>query len=196
MAAAARRLPLRAPQGIDSEHAITLFILSQQDFQPTIRHLMRLLLHSIRIVTACSQVEALDSNGGDGEMTGAEEPPPKRRKGGGATRAPVPEQHRTSPVAGPAADSDAPHTASAVRADGRKSKAGPGAGVREGWRRFAADLALAERAAAAAEGGFAFAFVEGALVKAVREGHWLLLDEVSSLRTFPNGQAQHACFTT
>lgn len=31
----------------------------------------------------------------------------------------------------------------------------------------------------AAEKGFAFAFVEGALVKAVREGWWLLLDEIN-----------------
>ena len=37
----------------------------------------------------------------------------------------------------------------------------------------------AEAAAAAAEGGFAFAFVEGVLVRAVREGWWLLLDEVN-----------------
>ena len=28
-------------------------------------------------------------------------------------------------------------------------------------------------------GGLAFAFREGALVKAVREGHWLLLDEIN-----------------
>jgi hypothetical protein len=47
------------------------------------------------------------------------------------------------------------------------------------WQRFAADVAAAERAAAAAEGGFAFAFVEGALVKALRHGWWLLLDEVN-----------------
>jgi len=122
------------------------------------------------------------------EMTGGEEPPPKRRKGGGPTNAPVPEQHRTSPIpeAGPAVDSDTQPTASAVRSDGRKTKAGPAAAVREGWRRFAMDLAVAERAAAAAEGGFAFAFVEGALVKAVREGHWLLLDEVNSPWIFPS----------
>lgn len=31
----------------------------------------------------------------------------------------------------------------------------------------------------AADKGFAFAFVEGALVKAVREGWWLLLDEIN-----------------
>jgi midasin len=31
----------------------------------------------------------------------------------------------------------------------------------------------------AIEGKFAFAFVEGVLVKAIREGHWLLLDEIN-----------------
>lgn len=30
-----------------------------------------------------------------------------------------------------------------------------------------------------AEGGFAFAFREGALVKALRQGHWVLLDEIN-----------------
>ena len=29
------------------------------------------------------------------------------------------------------------------------------------------------------EGGFAFAFIEGAMVTAVREGHWVLLDEIN-----------------
>ena len=123
-------------------------------------------------------------------MTAADERPLKRRKGGGPTWAPVPEQHRTSPTprAASMAAADAQPTASAARASERKSKAGPSAGVREGWRRFAADLAVAERAAAAAEGGFAFAFVEGALVKAVREGHWLLLDEVRLARKhLPSG---------
>lgn len=47
------------------------------------------------------------------------------------------------------------------------------------WRQFGGDVAAAEAAATAAEGGFAFAFVEGALVKAVREGWWLLLDEMN-----------------
>jgi midasin len=51
--------------------------------------------------------------------------------------------------------------------------------LRAGWRHFASDLSAAERAAAAAEGGFAFAFVEGALVTALREGWWLLLDEIN-----------------
>lgn len=50
---------------------------------------------------------------------------------------------------------------------------------RHDWRNFAAELSAAERAAAVAEGGFAFAFVEGQLVKAVRQGWWLLLDELN-----------------
>lgn len=69
---------------------------------------------------------------------------------------------------------------------GSAKKGGKGAGgaalpadvVRQ-WEAFGADLAAAEAAAMAAEGGFAFAFVEGALVKAVREGWWLLLDEMN-----------------
>ena len=50
---------------------------------------------------------------------------------------------------------------------------------REDWRRFGAELAAAERAAAVAEGGFAFAFQEGSLVQALRRGAWLLLDEIN-----------------
>ena len=50
---------------------------------------------------------------------------------------------------------------------------------REDWRRFEGELAAAERAAAVAEGGFAFAFQEGALVQALRRGAWLLLDEIN-----------------
>eukprot|EP00198_Chlamydomonas_reinhardtii_P014222 XP_001703559.1 predicted protein [Chlamydomonas reinhardtii] len=47
------------------------------------------------------------------------------------------------------------------------------------FRVFSGDLAAAERAAAVAEGGFAFAFVEGVLVQALRNGWWLLLDEIN-----------------
>jgi midasin len=49
----------------------------------------------------------------------------------------------------------------------------------EQWRTFAGELARAERQVEAAQTAFAFAFMEGALVKALREGHWLLLDEVN-----------------
>jgi hypothetical protein len=40
-------------------------------------------------------------------------------------------------------------------------------------------VSAAEKASMMAEKDFAFAFVEGALVKAVREGWWLLLDEIN-----------------
>ena len=51
--------------------------------------------------------------------------------------------------------------------------------VREEWAKFGGDFAMAERAVAVAEGGYAFAYVEGELTRAVREGQWLLLDEVN-----------------
>lgn len=47
------------------------------------------------------------------------------------------------------------------------------------WKALMVDVDAAERSARAAEGGFAFGFSEGALVQAVREGWWLLLDEVN-----------------
>ena len=50
---------------------------------------------------------------------------------------------------------------------------------REEWARFSESVTSAERAAQLAEGGFAFAFQEGALVKALRQGHWVLLDEIN-----------------
>lgn len=53
------------------------------------------------------------------------------------------------------------------------------AGCREEWAKFSGNFASAERAVAVAEGSYAFAYVEGELTRAVREGHWLLLDEVN-----------------
>ena len=50
---------------------------------------------------------------------------------------------------------------------------------REEWQQFGRDVVTAEKMVTAAEGGVAFAFVEGALVKAVRTGSWLLLDEIN-----------------
>lgn len=50
---------------------------------------------------------------------------------------------------------------------------------RQAWSRFAVTLEGAEQSFSVAMGGLAFAFREGALVKAVREGHWLLLDEIN-----------------
>lgn len=47
------------------------------------------------------------------------------------------------------------------------------------WREFAGRLRRVERQVAGADSSFAFAFVEGGLVRALREGHWLLLDEAN-----------------
>ena len=53
----------------------------------------------------------------------------------------------------------------------------------ESWQLFDRDLVIAERAigdvASSSGGGPIFAFVEGALVTALREGHWILLDEIN-----------------
>ncbi|DBA04889.1 TPA: hypothetical protein N0F65_006891 [Lagenidium giganteum] len=47
------------------------------------------------------------------------------------------------------------------------------------WDEFEADVVRFERQREQVESHFAFAFVEGVLVKALREGHWVLLDEIN-----------------
>ena len=47
------------------------------------------------------------------------------------------------------------------------------------WRQFERELSTAERACGQAGGGPVFAFVEGALVTALKEGRWILLDEIN-----------------
>lgn len=51
--------------------------------------------------------------------------------------------------------------------------------LRPRWEQFAQNLEQFEIQIAAGPGGFAFSFVEGNLVKAVRNGHWVLLDEIN-----------------
>jgi midasin len=51
--------------------------------------------------------------------------------------------------------------------------------LREEWAAFVTQVDAAENTAVGAEGGFAFGFFEGALLQAVREGWWLLLDEIN-----------------
>jgi len=62
--------------------------------------------------------------------------------------------------------------------EGRKSK-NVSPQVRRQWRAFSEKIGEFARKVEAIKGKFAFAFVEGVLVKAIREGHWLLLDEVN-----------------
>ncbi|CAH0485031.1 unnamed protein product [Peronospora farinosa] len=47
------------------------------------------------------------------------------------------------------------------------------------WDTFEAELVRFERQQEQAESHFVFSFVEGVLVKALREGHWVLLDEIN-----------------
>lgn len=47
------------------------------------------------------------------------------------------------------------------------------------WQEFAAEVETAKRTVEVSTQGFAFEFVEGALVKALRTGQWLLLDEIN-----------------
>ncbi|RLN63377.1 hypothetical protein BBP00_00004192 [Phytophthora kernoviae] len=47
------------------------------------------------------------------------------------------------------------------------------------WDTFEAELGRFERQKEQAESHFAFSFVEGVLVKALRDGHWVLLDEIN-----------------
>lgn len=47
------------------------------------------------------------------------------------------------------------------------------------WDDFDAELTRFKRQKEQVESHFAFAFVEGVLVKALREGHWVLLDEIN-----------------
>ncbi|CAI5721444.1 unnamed protein product [Hyaloperonospora brassicae] len=47
------------------------------------------------------------------------------------------------------------------------------------WDAFEAELVRFDRQKEQAESHFAFSFVEGALVKALRKGHWVLLDEIN-----------------
>ncbi|KAL9073027.1 MAG: hypothetical protein Q9157_004900 [Trypethelium eluteriae] len=51
--------------------------------------------------------------------------------------------------------------------------------TRAQWRHFATELTLLERQISAGSNAFAFSFVEGNIVKAVRNGDWVLLDEVN-----------------
>lgn len=103
---------------------------------------------------------------------GGAEKPPKRQK----------VKKDASPASSAAAEHAEKKVADAAAAAGSSSAGGVNAlseALHHDWRHFAASVAAAERAAAVAEGGFAFAFVEGKLVQAVREGWWLLLDEVN-----------------
>ncbi|KAL2312008.1 Midasin [Schizosaccharomyces pombe] len=63
--------------------------------------------------------------------------------------------------------------------------------LRNQWAKFEKEVEDFEKVLTGGSNGFMFSFVEGALVKAVRSGHWVLLDEINlaSLETLePIGQ--------
>jgi midasin len=119
--------------------------------------------------------------GSKGKAAGAaagSKPSKKRKVSKSAAAAADSEAAAASPAAADAPDASEPAAGSkAASSSGGMAPLSPLL-IRE-WRRFAADVDAAERASAAAEGGFAFAFVEGALVKALKHGWWLLLDEIN-----------------
>lgn len=47
------------------------------------------------------------------------------------------------------------------------------------WKAFQEEAAAAKRSVEVAGAGFAFQFVEGLLMKALRTGQWILLDEIN-----------------
>ena len=51
--------------------------------------------------------------------------------------------------------------------------------LQRSWIKLARRIEAFERQRAAADSAFAFAFAEGALVRALTEGHWMLLDELN-----------------
>src|SRR4051794_20537951 len=54
--------------------------------------------------------------------------------------------------------------------------------LRSEWNAFASALRHFERQTRQVKTSFAFWFAEGSLVKALKEGHWLLLDEINLVR--------------
>lgn len=69
----------------------------------------------------------------------------------------------------------------------------PARELRRAWLKFSVDVAHAEATLLAAEGGFSFAFMEGTLVQALRQGSWLLLDEINLAPPEVRGPRQGRC---
>uniref|UniRef100_K3X0F1 Midasin n=1 Tax=Globisporangium ultimum (strain ATCC 200006 / CBS 805.95 / DAOM BR144) TaxID=431595 RepID=K3X0F1_GLOUD len=72
-----------------------------------------------------------------------------------------------------------PDDGDAAATKGVSSKAASPNVMQRKWEEFDAELVRFERQKEQVESHFAFAFVEGVLVKALRDGHWVLLDEIN-----------------
>ncbi|MCO5604407.1 hypothetical protein L7F22_058572 [Adiantum nelumboides] len=51
--------------------------------------------------------------------------------------------------------------------------------LKDDWDKFSSELGICEQQVVAAENAFAFAFIEGAFVRALKHGYWILLDELN-----------------
>ena len=100
----------------------------------------------------------------------------KRKSGGGAGGGGGKKGGKT--VSKGEAEAEAEASGAKAPAAKKRRRSLPDALVAE-WRSFERDLATAERACGSGGGGPVFAFVEGALVTALREGRWILLDEIN-----------------
>ncbi|KAM3579719.1 AAA ATPase midasin [Umbelopsis sp. WA50703] len=69
------------------------------------------------------------------------------------------------------------------KADAEKKKKISSPQLRNGWKQFAARLSEFEVQQSQMENKFVFSFLEGSLVKAVRRGDWILLDEINLATT-------------
>lgn len=66
---------------------------------------------------------------------------------------------------------------------GKQKDKNPDPALRESWRHFSSQLTKFQAQKQQIESNFLFSFVEGTLVKAVRQGHWVLLDEINLAST-------------
>ena len=113
---------------------------------------------------------AVSPGGGAGRGVGA-----KSKRGGGKRRGGKGARHA---AVGPDVDMSEAREEQGAPAAKKRRRSLPDALVAE-WRAFERDLSTAERACGGGGGGPVFAFVEGALVTALREGRWILLDEIN-----------------
>ena len=105
------------------------------------------------------------------------EDPPAQAEADAPPAGALPAKRKRKSSASTSAPAAAPQPASA--AEGPEA-ANIGEELREEWGQLSAQLSRLQRQLdKPQEGGMAFAFVEGSLVRALREGHWMLLDEVN-----------------
>jgi len=74
---------------------------------------------------------------------------------------------------------DKAFNAKSIKGTGTKRKKDTVSSIRDEWSKFKAEVMKFEIQQDQIKNNFAFAFIEGALVKAIQKGHWVLLDEIN-----------------